>query len=209
MNRDGQVNKVELFTLFKRVLMGDSSMYPNQPQQQYQYGGNQYPQYQGGNQNQYNQGGNPYQQYPGNNQGHQYQGMNNYPQNIQNPQNQGNIGNQFGYGNQNTQPNPYGNTNYQNSFQGNKGSNQQTGPRYYWNSMIIILCLYYVSIKTKTNINSVQKSSKSLQPEIQKLCIIITKKTSKFYSFPHSSSSLYKSCLFCFLMGMFCLTSSQ
>jgi hypothetical protein len=131
MNRDGQVNKVELFTLFKRVLMGDSSMYPNQPQQQYQYGGNQYPQYQGGNQNQYNQGGNPYQQYPGNNQGHQYQGMNNYPQNIQNPQNQGNIGNQFGYGNQNTQPNPYGNTNYQNSFQGNKGSNQQTGPRYY------------------------------------------------------------------------------
>ena len=121
MNHDGQVNKMELFTLFKRVLMGDNTMLPSQQQ----YGGNQYQQYQGGNQNPYNQGGNPYQQqYPGNNQPQQYQGMNNYPQNMQNPQN---MGNQFGYGNQYNQPNPY--VNPPNKY-GYNGPNQQQGPRF-------------------------------------------------------------------------------
>lgn len=119
MNHDGQVNKIELFTLFKRVLMGDNTMYPNAPQQQYGQGGNQYPPYQGGGyQNQPYQGGNPYQQYPGNNQpqqynqAQQYQAMNSYPQNPQNQQNPQNMGNQFGYGNtnQHSQQNPYGNS---------------------------------------------------------------------------------------------------
>ena len=85
MNRDGQISKPELFTLFKRVLTGDTTVYPQAPQYQnygpQNYGGNQYP-YQGGNQypnqyqNQGNQFGNQFNQpYNGPQQG--YQGYNN------------------------------------------------------------------------------------------------------------------------------------
>jgi hypothetical protein len=103
INHDGQVNKLELFTLFKKVLMGDTSAYNNLPKQQQNFGGNMYGQnqnnpnqyqggnqfqnpYQGGNQNQGGnsyQGVNPYQggnQYPGNN-----QFSNNQPINQQQP----------------------------------------------------------------------------------------------------------------------------
>ena len=84
MNRDGQISKPELFTLFKRVLMGDSSVYPTMPQQQ--------------NYGQYGQGGN---QYPPNQGGNKYQGGNNNLNPYQ--QNQGNMGNQPGYQNNNQQ----------------------------------------------------------------------------------------------------------
>lgn len=122
MNRDGQVSKPELFTVFKRVLMGDSSVYPTSPQQQY----GQHGQYgQGPNAYQQNQGGNQYQPNQGN-QYQQYQGGSN------NPQNQGNMGNQLGYqmGNQYSQPSnaQYGNQQY--AYQGTKNLYQQPGPRY-------------------------------------------------------------------------------